>query len=342
MRIFGGNRVMRRMSLVLIALGAFLIVLGPMVRWYAYPRLAVAPANQRSVTGLEAKNATIFDPVTLKELTTDLTITVRTTGDANAPKKHPGSVAYVNTTVTHDAAGTMVADNGKIRGEVERMTFNARTGEATPNVSDDFVSDTEGFERKVVHHGLVAKFPFQTKKQTYDFWDSTLARAIPIRYLGTSKIEGMTVYHFAQTIAPTKYGSVDLPLSVLGIEAADGKDATVSTDEMYSNQRDLFVEPETGVIITRSEAQHNTLSYQGEDRVTLTDAVVTYDAKTVRKNIDDYGSQGSLLHLTRAVVPQIGFVLGLLMLIGGVVLGRRRASTGDHRVREMEDSGASR
>jgi hypothetical protein len=311
------------MSLVLIAVGAFLIVLGPMVRLYAYPRLAVAPANERSVTGLQAKNATIFNPVTLKELQTDLTITVRTTGDASAPKKHPGSVTYVNTTVTKDSAGTMVADNGKIRGEVERMTFNARSGEATPNVKDDFVSDTEGYERTIVH-------------QSYNFWDATLAKTIPIDYLGTSKIEGMTVYKFAQTIPPTEYGTTDVPLSVLGLTGDD----TVKAQEMYSNQRTLYVEPETGVIITRTEHQHNTLAYQGEDRVTLTDAVVTYDAKTVRKNIDDYGSQGTMLHLVRAVLPQVAFVLGLLMLIGGVVLGRRRPSAAGHRSRELQDVGA--
>jgi hypothetical protein len=322
------------MSLVLIAVGAFLIVLGPMIRWYAYPRLAVAPVNQRSVTGLEAKGATIFDPTTLKEIKTDLTITVRTTGDASTPKKHPGSVTYVNTTVTKDAAGTMVADNGKIRGEVERMTFDARTGEATPNVSDDFVSDTEGFEQKVVHQGLVAKFPFQTKKQTYQFWDATLGKTVPIEYQGTSTIEGLTVYKFTQTIPPTQYGEMEVPLSVLGLEG----DETVTAQEMYSNQRTLMVEPETGVIITRTEAQHNTLAYQGEDRVTLTDAVVNYDSETVRKNIDDYGSQGSMLHLVRAVVPQIAFVLGLVMLIGGVVLGRRRAVVGGHRVRELQDA----
>lgn len=327
---------MRRMSLVLIAVGAFLIVLGPMIRLYAYPRLAVAPANQRSVTGLEAKGATIFDPGTLKELKTDLTITVRTTGDASTPKKHPGSVTYVNTTVTRDSAGTMVADNGKIRGEVERMTFDARTGEATPNVKDDFVSDTEGFEQTVVHQGLVAKFPFQTEKKTYDFWDATLGKTVPIQYLGTSTIEGMTVYKFEQTIPATKYGEMEVPLSLLGLDG----DETVTADEMYSNQRTLFVEPETGVIITRTEAQHNTLAYQGEDRVTLTDAVVNYDDKTVRKNIDDYGSQGSMLHLVRAVVPQVAFVVGLLALIGGVVLSRRKATVSGTRVRELEETRA--
>jgi hypothetical protein len=77
----------RKTSVVLIALGAFLIVLAPMVRWYAYPRVAVAPAAQKSVTTLVGPDATIFDIATLKEITTDLTTTVRTVGDTKAADK---------------------------------------------------------------------------------------------------------------------------------------------------------------------------------------------------------------------------------------------------------------
>ena len=327
---------MRRLSLVLIVLGAFLLVLGPMVRWYAYPRLAVAPANQRSTTGLEAKNATIFDAKTLKEIQTDLTITVKTVGDASAPKKHPGSVTYVNTTVTKDSAGTMVGPKGEVRGEVERMTFDATSGEATPGVKDDFISNTPNKQVPIVHHGLVAKFPFETAKKTYNFWDGTLLKAVPIKYIETTKIEGMSVYKFNQTIPATQYDAIDLPLKMLGGEG----DTVVSAPMMYSVDRTLWVEPHTGVIIKRVEAQNNTIDYNGTPQITTTKAVVTYDDKTIRKNIDDYGAQGTMLHLVRTTGPQASFALGLISLIAGIVLGRRRYTPGGSRVREMADSHA--
>ncbi|MET3960310.1 hypothetical protein ABIE44_000244 [Marmoricola sp. OAE513] len=323
---------MRRFSLALVAVGAFLVVLAPMIRFYAYPRLAVAPANQISETGLQAKGATIFDAGTLKEIVTDLKIKVSTVGDAKAAKEHKGSVTYVNTTVTTDSAGTMTGPNGEVRGEIERMTFDARTGEATPGIKDDFVSDTPGVEDKLVHKGLVAKFPFETQKKTYMFWDSTLLKAVPIKYLGTTKIEGMEVYKFGQTIPATQYDTMDAPRSILG-ESGDGN---VEAQMMYSVDRTLLVEPHTGVIIKRTEAQNNTIDYQGTPRVTTTKAVVTYDDKTVRKNIDDYGSQGSMLNLVRNVVPQVGFVLGLVLMIGGVMMTRRQASSGGARVKERE------
>jgi hypothetical protein len=324
---------MRKFSLALIAVGAFLIVLAPMLKWYAYPRLAVAPVNQVSTTYLEAKDATIFDAGTLTEITTDLDIRVKTVGDANAPKEYPGSVTYVNTTLTSDSAGTMSAD-GKVRGEVERMTFDARTGEATPNVDGDFISDTEGDQTAVVHEGLVAKFPFETEKKTYDFWEASLKQAFPIEYRGTSEFQGLEVYEFHQTLEPTKTGTMDVPLSLLGLEG----DETVTADQMYGVDRTLFVEPNTGVIIQRIEKVSSTLDYQGEPRVTLTDATVQYADKTIDKNVNEYGSQADLLKLVRTTVPQLALVLGLLGLVVGIGMSRRRAHASGSRKVESRDS----
>ncbi len=321
---------MRRMSLVLIALGAFLIVLGPMIRWYAYPRLAVAPANQRSITTLVGENATIFDIGTLKEITTDLTTVVNTTGDASTPEKRPGAVTYVNSTSTTSSDGVMRSR------DVVRMTFDARTGMAIKDCCGDFVSATTGEETPIVHEGLPAKFPFQTEKKSYPFWDSDLGKAVTIDYLSSTQVEGVDVYKFSHTIPITKVGTMDVPLSVLGLEG----DETVAADKMYSNVRTLWVEPETGVVIKRTEAQNNTLDYDGQSRVTLTEVTTGFDDATVKANAEEYGGQANLLHLVRAVVPQISFVLGLAMLVGGLLLGRRKQPAGGTRVREMAETHA--
>lgn len=321
---------MRRMSLVLIALGAFLIVLAPMIRFYAYPRLAVAPANQRSITTLVGENATIFDIATLKEITTDLTTVVNTTGDASTPDKRAGAVTYVNSTSTTSADGVMRSR------DVERMTFDARTGMAIKDCCGDFISTTTGEETPVVHEGLPAKFPFQTEKKSYPFWDAELRKAVPIQYLETGQVEGVDVYKFAQSIPATQVGTMEVPLSVLGLEG----DETVTADTMYSNVRTLWVEPETGVVLKRTEAVNQTLDYEGQSRVTLTEVVTGFDDATVKANADEYGGQANLLHLVRAVVPQVSFVLGLVMLVGGVLLGRRKQNVGGTRVRELADTHA--
>jgi hypothetical protein len=309
----GGSAAVRKWSLALVALGAFLIVLAPMVRWYAYPRVAVAPANQRSVTTLVGPNATIFDIATLKEIKTDLTTRVNTVGDASTPSKCPGDVTYVNSTSTTSSDGVMRSR------DVERMTFDQRTGEANPSCGGDFISDTEGVQDPVKHQGLVAIFPIPTEKKTYQFWDSSLKAATPIKFTGTGKVEGVDVYVFQNATAPTKVGTQEVPLDLLGLEGTDN----VTADQMYSVNRKLWVEPNTGVILKRSEKVHSTLDYDGQSRLTLTDVDTQYDAKTVKANADKYGSEGRMLHLVRSVVPLVSLLLGVLLLFVGLTLGRR-------------------
>src|SRR6058998_1921030 len=51
----------RKTSLVLLALAVFFAALSPLLRWYAFPRLAKIPANQYQDMVLEAKDATLID-----------------------------------------------------------------------------------------------------------------------------------------------------------------------------------------------------------------------------------------------------------------------------------------
>ena len=312
---------MRKLSIFLIAFGAFLIVLAPMVRWYAYPRIAVAPAAQKSITTLVGPNATIFDINTLKEITTDLTTKVRTVGDTKAAERAGnGTVVYVNSTSTRSSDGVMRSR------DVERMAFNQRTGQAV-NCCGEFISSSQGVQTPVKHAGLVAIFPIPTEKQTYSFWDATLLGARPIRYTGTGTVDGVDVYTFENTTPPTKVGTQEIPLNLLGLEGTDN----VTADTMYSVKRKLWVEPNTGVIIKRSEQVEQTLNYDGQPRLTLTKVNTQYDAKTVKANADKYGSEGRMLHLVRSVVPLVCLVLGVLLLFLGLTLARRRVdANGEH------------
>lgn len=319
---------MRKTSVVLIALGAFLIVLAPMVRWYAYPRVAVAPAAQKSVTTLVGPGATIFDINTLKDITTDLTTKVRTIGDTRAAKKAGnGTVVYVNSTSTKSSDGVMRSR------DVERMAFNQRTGAAV-NCCGEFLSNTEGVETPIKHEGLVAIFPIPTEKKTYPFWDSTLKSATPIKYTGTGTVEGVDVYTFENTTAPTKVGTQEVPLNLLGLDGTQN----VTADEMYSVVRKLWVEPNTGVILKRSEQVLDTLNYDGQPRLTLTKVNTQYDAKTVKANADKYGSEGRMLHLVRSTVPLVSLVLGVLLLFLGLTLARRRDHSSGEHTHEFEEA----
>ena len=56
----------RRAGLVLLALAVFFAALSPLLRWYAFPRLAKIPPNQYQDMVLEAKDATLLDYGTMK------------------------------------------------------------------------------------------------------------------------------------------------------------------------------------------------------------------------------------------------------------------------------------
>lgn len=310
------ERVVRKLGIVLVGLGAFFIVLAPMMRFYAYPQLAKAPQSQSTVSTLVGPDATLFDIGTLKEITTDLTTTAKTVGDVKAAEDHGNNVVvWVTSSSTKSADGVMRSR------DVERVAFDATEATAV-NCCGEFLSTVEGEREPVKHRGLLVKFPFNTQKKTYDFWDGTLLKPVPIKYKSSSTIEGVDVYKFEQTIPATKVGSQDLPLSLLGLPGTD----TVTADSMYSNTRTLWVEPNTGVVIKRQEAQDNTLDYDGEPRITTTKVVTTYDAKTVKQNADDYGTLGVELHLLRAVLPWVSLVLGILCLVVGILVMRRQPS----------------
>jgi hypothetical protein len=229
---------------------------------------------------------------------------------------------------------SMKSSDGVMRSrDVERMAFDKRTGEAV-NCCDEFVSGTEGVQTPIKHVGLVAKFPFQTQKKTYNFWDGSLKSARAIKYTGTSKVEGVDVYTFEQTVEPTRVGTQELPLNLLGLDGTDN----VTADEMYSVTRKLWVEPNTGVILKRSEQVLSTLDYDGAPRLTLTKVTTGYDAKTIKHNADEYGSQGRMLHAVHSAVPLVSLLLGLVLLFLGLTLGLRPARIDDQEDQELADA----
>lgn len=307
---------MRRIGLILVGLGAFLLVTAVLVKFYAYPKLAVAPKNQDSVTVLSGPGATIFDTSSLKEITTDLTTKVRTIGDVEEADKEGNNVV-----IWYSKSSTKSSDGIVRSRSTDKVAFDATSGEAV-NCCGEYVETDEGDPQPMEHKGLLVKFPFNTQKQTYDWWDDNIYQAVPIKFIGTDTVEGLNLYKFQHTIEPTETSTIDLPLSLLG----EPGDATVTAQQMYSNVRTLWVEPETGVIIKRTEEQNNTIAYNGEDKITTTKVTTGYDDKTIKENADKYGPLGSGLKLARTTLPLLFGILGLLALIGGVLLTRRQGA----------------
>ena len=311
---------------ILLGLGAFLIVLAALMRFYAYPKLAVAPIDQDSESVLVGPNATIFDVSTLSEKQTDLTTRARTVGDIQASQDAGDNVrVWVNTSSTTDSQGKVVSR------DIDRFAFDATSGEAI-NCCGEYYETTAGEQTPVKHEGLQVKFPFRTEKKTYDWWDSTLLKAVPIRYVRSEDVAGYNTYVFQQTIGPTVTGTIEAPASVLG-EKGTGN---LKAQQVYSNVRTLWVEPNTGVILKRTEQQDNYLQYNGERKVTTTRVTTGYTAATTQQFANDYGTLGTLLNLLYFWLPLACLVLGVAAIVAGILMYRRRPKTEDQETYELE------
>jgi hypothetical protein len=295
-------------AIILLGFGAFLLVGAILLKWYAYPRLAVAPLDQDIVQVSSGPDAEIFDQGELRNRTTDLTATRRVIGDVAASEQEGNNVVVSNTSVT-----TVDADGVVVDAITARVPFD-RTSGAAVNCCDADLND-----QPIEFHGEVLKFPFNTQRHDYDFWDNDLKQATPAVYSGEESINGVTVYKFVQTIEPTNIGTVNAPPNLVGASGT----AFVPTDRYYSNIRTLWVEPETGFIINGQEQQYSTLRYQGEDRLVLTDVTIGYTDDTVKDNTDTYGPKATQLKIMRVWGPIIGSIVGILMILVGLLLSWR-------------------
>ena len=299
---------------LLFGLGAFLLVAGLLLKFYAYPRVAVAPIDQNSITKLEAVDAEVFDTSTLKPLMTDLAVQSRTVGDVKASEDRGSNVrVWVNTTSIRSSDGVVRSRS------TERTAFDATTAEAV-NCCGTFDESTQGERDQVKRDGLVFKFPFGTEKQSYKLWDGTLDDTITAKYVGETSVKGLKVYRFTAEVERTQVGEREVPASVVG-EAGTGN---VTAESMYESTKTYLVEPVTGAIVDQSVEQNSTLAIDGEDRITTTKADLRYTSATVSANVEDFKSKASLLNLVGTTLPIITIVLGLLLMALGFFISRRQ------------------
>ena len=316
----------RKVGLAVIALGALFLILAPLLKWYAYPRLAVAPQDQESTTVSTGENVTIFSIPELVEgrdpqVVTDVTSTRGTVSiveDLPEGSSNEDVAVWETVVDTTDAEGTTLTATRSI------VAFDRRTGAGVPGYGQSI--DGEPID----HEGQILKFPFGTERRDYEFWDIALREATPAVFDGEDEIDGMTVYRFVQTIEPTVVSQLEVPGSLAGSPAP-----SVEADRTYANTRTLWVEPETGVIIRGQEEQDTVLVYQGEEIATITSGTIAYTDEQVQANIDEYRPLASQLNLVGNVLPVVLGILGVVGLIAGVLLLRtpytpRRAAEKSH------------
>ncbi|MEU1315555.1 DUF3068 domain-containing protein [Streptomyces tibetensis] len=308
----------RKAGLALLALAVFFAALSPLLRWYAFPRLAKVPANQYQDMVLEAKNATLLDYGTMKaKKVSKVTVVQTLKGNVEASERIEESAG--RDVVVWDGLSYVVGPDGKMVSKIpERYIFDAHTQEPVHATGEMVDGDP------VSRQGIEFKWPFLTEKRDYEYFDAQARVTAPIAYKGTRDFRGLEVYYFEQTIPWTKVKiPKTLPVEGLTPEAV----AQTGTTRWYTTVRKFWVEPLTGAPvygeeIHREELRGGTL-LGDRGKVTAFAGHVKMREDYLAHTVDLVKSQRLLVLLMTSYLPWGFLTLGVLLLVLALYLEAR-------------------
>ncbi|SDN89240.1 Protein of unknown function [Streptomyces sp. cf386] len=313
----------RKAGLILLALAVFFAALSPLLRWYAFPRLAKIPAGQYQDMVLEAKDATLLDYGTMKaRKVPKVTIVQTLKGNVEASEKIEKTAG--KDVVVWDGLSYVVGPDGKMVSRIpERYIFDAHTQEPVHATGESVDGDP------VKRQGIEFKWPFLTEKRDYEYFDAQTRTSAPIHYKGTQDFRGVEVYYFEQTVPWTKVRfPKTMPVEGITPESV----AKTGTTRWYTTVRKFWVEPLTGAPVYGEEIHKEELrggTLLGDrDKVTAFAGHVKMREDYIDYTVDLVKSNRTLVLLMTSYLPWGFLTLGVLLLALSLYLearGRRPA-----------------
>jgi uncharacterized membrane protein YidH (DUF202 family) len=301
---------MRRIvGVVLLAIGAFLIVLAPLMRFQVATQLMRAPADQYGVTKLTAQGAQYFSLGKLEVVTADLDITVTTRGDV--AESQGDRVVWDEFTVVNDVTNNV----GGISLTERRSAFDKFTGVGLNccGVNID--------KQPVTLEGQIYKWPFDVEKKTYKVFNSTTGKAYDARFVGEDTVNGLPVYKFEQSVPPTVVDTLSAPASVLGMDEEAGD---VQVDRVYDGVNTFWIEPVTGAPVRQEQQRHEVLKTQdGIERSIALVANAKMTDDTIAGLVENAQTGKSQIAMIRTTIPLVLLIVGIVLAAVGVLLLRR-------------------
>ncbi|MFE7446158.1 DUF3068 domain-containing protein [Streptomyces chartreusis] len=314
----------RKASLILLALAVFFAALSPLLRWYAFPRLAKIPANQYQDMVLEAKDATLLDYGTMKARKVPK-VTIVQTLKGNVEESEKIERTAGKDVVVWDGLSYVVGPDGKMVSKIpERYIFDAHSQEPVHATGEMVDGDP------VKRQGIEFKWPFLTEKRDYEYFDAQARITAPIHYKGTQDFRGVEVYYFEQTIPWTK---VTFPktMPVKGITPESV--AKTGTTRWYTTVRKFWVEPLTGAPVYGEEIHKEELRggtlLGGRDKVTAFAGHVKMREDYIEYTVDLVSSNRTLVLLLTSYLPWGFLTLGVLLLALSLYLEAHGRRPGD-------------
>jgi len=316
---------MKKTSLLLTAVGAFLVVAALMAKFYAYERVAVMPSDVDMTivaeTAPEAP-ATYFDLATLEEVDGPLENVTRVVGDTQAAKEASQSlgedaVVWQTYACTGPKGEDCLDEPLAMGGTLSSLAVGAHSSKVLDWDGDFIDANNERTDNPA--EGYIFKLPFNVQPQEYLYWAGAINKSAPLVYDNEGSLDGLRVLNFSQDIPATELGTIELPGSVVGSD-----EATVTGQQIVTVETDMAVEPETGLAMTQTVHQDMYVTVDGERVLTLIDATFSVSDESTADLVAEYKPLALALKALRTWVPIGGTALGALLILAGILLRRRQ------------------
>jgi hypothetical protein len=318
----------RVIGAVLFGLGVLALVFAAGLAFVVGPRVERLPYDlERTQSVAEAPNATFLQitkgVAEVKEGNLRSTVTVQPDEDETAKLEGDLENDAVVWLVGQEVHNT---DNDDlISAYSTALALDRKTGAAVR--WDGQWLDTGNDRQEVEYSGQIYKFPFGTEKKTYQIFDRDINATQPANFIKTEEINGLETYQFRQEIRGLRQEVPDDRLQVLLSQLTPG---ATTGEVVYDNTRTVWVEPVTGQFIKVQEDQDKTLVGDNGKSVKILDATFTYTDDTIARSADTASSNRRDLQLVTVWGPIGLVVIGLILVVVGLMLGRPRRDRGRH------------
>lgn len=332
-----------------MGLGAALLIAALLLSTYTQGKIAKVPLNI-DTTLVSEGTGTVFDPASLSTqkfvVTKNTPVALQQQISVESPSNADIVTVQVGSSVRRS---DKQQESGLLLALVDTVTLDRKTALA---VSTDSNPGTVQRPRSIddanpptivalPHEGLAYRFPFDTEKKTYPYFDPIAQKPFDANYDGEEDVNGLTTYRFTQNVGYNADGKLDEPVKYASLyeDEADSvvraraelwglpvdpehPDEQIEMTRYYAAQRTFWVDPVSGTIV--KEKEHG-FHYYARDalkpEVTFADYTVTSNEKTVESQVASARDEGDFVALWGRILPITFTAVGLVALVGGVLLG---------------------
>ena len=343
--------MLRLAALVIIGLGSALLIAALLLSTYTVGKIEKIPLNIDQ-TLVASGTGTALDPASLSAgpgakfvVDQNVPLVSQQAETVETPANAEVVTLQVGTTVRRT---DKQKDNGLLLAMVDTVTLNRTTAEA---VSDEdrpggsvqkprtIEDDQPPTNIALPHDGLSYRFPFNTEKKSYPYFDPIAQKAFDANYDGEDDVNGLTTYRFTQNVGydadgklvePIKYaslydkdedGEVTVRAELWGIEDVDPFEPITMT-RYYAAQRTFWVDPVSGTIVKAEEhANHYYARDPLKPEMAVADYKVTSTEQTIESQVAAARAERDRVALWTRILPISLAAAGVVALVGATLLG---------------------